>query len=197
MEKFSAFRDPLTGINPFLPPKRRPITPGMCLRALVKLPLFLLYLCGAPVLHLLVAMRRRGAAPSGVVHVNSTGGFDACVLRRLFGIRALNQPRSGVCATFPEGASTNNQGVLAYEAPRGADYVIGLKYSSECIRIPELEGGFLGYIAYAVRLLGSSPTVDANCMPGRDLARAVGVPALSLTKAHKEKFLAVVRKRSD
>lgn len=184
MEKFSGFRDPLTGINPFLPLRRRAVTAACVLRAIAMLPLYLLHLLGLPTLPWIIRMRRRGAEPSGVVHVNSATEFDRAVVGHLFG---------GVRPVFPEGAATNNMGVLAYDASLRCDCVIGLRYTPECVFMGDVEGGAVSRICWLVRLLGYGGEVDAVCVRGRDLAKAAGLPGLSLSRRSRDEFLALFR----
>lgn len=184
MEKFSRFRDPLTGINPFIPPRRRAITLGCVFRAFTMLPLYLLYLAGLPVLPWLLRMRRKGANPSGTAHVNSTTEFDRDVVQGLF---------RNVRFVFPEGTTTNNMGVLAYDTAPRCDYVIGLRYTPECVFMPEVEGGIVSRVCWVIRLLGHGGDVEANCVEGQGLAQAAGLPSLSLDKRSKAEFLALFR----
>ncbi|KAI5170420.1 hypothetical protein PAEPH01_1418 [Pancytospora epiphaga] len=189
MEKFSNFRDPLTGINPFMPCRRRPITTLSIFRALLRFPLYLLYLLGFPTLHWIVTMRKTGTVPKGVVYVNSVSPFDKYVLMHLFNIRVLTRLPSGLCAVFPEGCKTNNKGVLSYERPFDCDSVIGLRYNDESIYDIEIERGIIKYLKWLLCFLGNSPIVEARCMDGHELEKATGVPKLSFTRNKKLEFI--------
>jgi hypothetical protein len=197
MEKFSGFRDPLTGINPFLPPKRPAITVLTVLRALVNLPLYILYLLGLPTLHWIITMHRHGASPKGVVYVNNASPFDRYVLRHLFMIRVFTRLPTGLCAVFPEGCRTNNRGVLSYERPADCDSAIGLKYTPECIYMPGIETGLFAYLRWSLCFLGGRPAVEARCVSGHGLDKAARLPKLTFAKDKKPAFIEYYRTRPD
>lgn len=187
MERFSRFKDPLTGINPFLAPKYRPITPWVVARAIARLPLYFLYLAGLPVLPLLIEIRQKSKQqPAGLIYVNSATRFDKGVLRHLYGIKAFEFAKAKTCAVFPEGAATNNQGILHYANERDCEYVVGLRYTSDCIVMRG--ASFLERLRWLVGFLGHANAVAVTCLRGHELDKAAGLPRLSLDRKSAEEF---------
>lgn len=195
MEKFSRFRDPFHGINPFMAPKYRRITPCIIIRALGCLPLYILFLFGFPVILRLFKIRLViKAPPRGLVYANSATELDRSLIESLFDLTR----HKGTALVFPEGSQTNNMGVLKYDKDP-CDYVIGLKYSPECIRPTVNQLGcrptLSDRILWLVRFLGTQPTVEVRCHPGTDLPAAAGLPQLTLTADDHKKFLEYLNHR--
>lgn len=179
MEKFSKFNDPLTGINPFISIKSKRLSFTNYVNAFLKAPIYILYLLGLPVLPLLIRIRvLTSENPSRIIFANSVSQFDKEIIRNCFG---------NINVIFPEGASTNNRGVLKYEG--NCDYVIGLKYSESCIYMYGSRWNWL------LNFLSSTNTVDVRCIKGNELERAVNVPKLSFDKNDKFRFMELVNEQ--
>lgn len=192
MEKFSKFKDPFTGINPFIAPKYGPITFRIVLKALLKLPLWILYTMGLPTLPYIIKINRKtSTVPSRLVYANSVCCFDRNVIAFLYGIKTFSNIGLGTRVVFPEGASTNNKGILDYPRREECDYVIGLKYSNECINIG-IKSSLVGRLAWLLRFLGRDNYVDVTCLRGFELDKAAGMPRLSLNSRAKDEFLKLV-----
>lgn len=193
MERFSRFKDPLTGINQFITHKHRPITPRVILRALLFLPVYILYKLGCPTLGLILKIKRKGVPnPTKLIYANSVTQFDKDIIKGLYGIKIFSENGLGTRVIFPEGARTNNIGILRYDCGP-CDFVIGLRYSAECIHIPfesnETKKKCGNELKWLIRLLGYPNMVHVNCLIGSDLPKAAGLPQLTLDSRDQTRFL--------
>ena len=186
MEKFSKFKDPMTGINPFLNPKYKKITINIVLLAILKLPIYLLYLCGFPVLRFLISIKiKKKEAPKGIIFCNSVTRFDKDILKIGLGINSTDYLKSKTKIIFPEGTNSNNLAILKYEKSN-PDWSIGLKYSNECIYM------YGNKLKWLVGFLGNSNSVEVNILKECDISKAAGLPQVKLNKEDKERFLKLV-----
>jgi len=196
MEKFSEFRDPVTGINPFLMPKRRRITVFTILRALLYLPVYLLFKLRLPVVQVLFRIKTSIANTNGVI-ANTDGASTVSSKNRLTGRiyansvsefdREIIKYACGPCnVIFPEGATTNNRGILNYKKREDCEGVIGLKYSSDCIYL------YGSKLLWLICFLGGDKTVEIRWATGSDLSKAAGVPYLGLEAGDKNKFMSKI-----
>lgn len=188
MEKYSKFKDPLTGINPFLEPKYKKVTPLTIIMALFRLPIYFAYLLGLPVIGFLISIKRKdNNSPKGIIFCNSITEFDKDILKKALGIDSSKFTKSKNHLIFPEGTNSNNMAVLKYDKT-GADWSVGLKYSNECIYL------YGNRLLWLIRFLGNFNTVEVRAIKGSDIASAAGLPLSNLTKNDKICFLELVNK---
>lgn len=192
MEKFSIFRDPVTGINPFTAHKQVQITTKMVLKTLIKLPIYILYLLGFPVVGILIKINKKSEiVPKHLIHCNMASQFDISVLKSIYKIQNFRYIPGKTCLVFPEETSTNNQAILSYSTHRKADYTVGLRYSENCIFC------YGSRVKWLVRFLGADPRVDVFCIKGDDLEKATGLPKVRLTAEDKKRFLKMLNGKED
>lgn len=190
MEKYSRFKDPLTGINPFLQPKPKPITASMVLLALLRLPVYILFLCGLPVVGMLVKINRKDSTtPSGFIVCNSASEFDKEIVKRVFKVKRFGYFKYKTCVYFPEKTASNNTAILSFKEPEHCDFSIGLRYSPSCIYM------YGSRLLWLVRFLGSFNTVDVRVTEGASLEAAAALPKVVFDFTDKERFLALVEQR--
>lgn len=188
MEKYSKFRDPLTGINPFINPTRKHITFPIFLFALLRLPIYLLYLCGLPVIRALIRINRKdNLVPKGQIICNFASDFDKAIIKSALGLSQFEPLKHKTSVSFPEMTASNNKGILLYRSD-GAEYSIGLKYNEECIYM------YGNRLLWLIRFLGTFNKVDITVMKGGDLSKATGLPRLMLDSKDKVKFISLVKK---
>ncbi|KAI5148504.1 hypothetical protein ENBRE01_0365 [Enteropsectra breve] len=183
MEKFSKFNDPFTGINPFIAPKYRKITARCVLLALIRLPIFVLWMLGIPCISALISIRIRSKIkPSGLVYANAASFFDKAVIKAVYGSTHIR-------VVFPEETRTNNRAVLQHSASKKSSYAIGLTYSPECVYL------YGNKAAWLIRFLGGENTVSVNCESGTDISQASGLPRVQLTVFDKIRFNSEYKKK--
>lgn len=189
MEKFSKFKDPLTGINPFLAPTGMPITIKTIVMALLTLPIYLLYLLNLPVVNILFTIKLYlKDLPKGLIYSNSVTFFDKRIIQETQKISKFGRLKNWTCAFFPEKTNTNNKGILKYENEDSCEYVIGLKYSSNCVYL------YGSKLRWFINFLGNRRTVEIRVNKGFDLSGATGLPKLSLDYQDKLAFLEILQK---
>ncbi|ELA41270.1 uncharacterized protein VICG_01643 [Vittaforma corneae ATCC 50505] len=190
MEKYSKFKDPLTGINPFLQPKPKPITMAVFFLAIIRFPIYILFLCGLPVVGMLIRINRKdNISPSGFIVCNSASEFDKEIIKKAFGIKQFGHFKHKTCVCFPEKTNSNNTAILSFKEPGYCDYSIGLKYSSECIYM------YGNRFLWFVRFLGSFNTVDVRVTKGSSLEMATSLPKVMLGFTDKERFLTLIKQK--
>lgn len=183
MERYSQFKDPLTGINPFLQPKAKKMTAKSIAMAILRLPIYFLFIIGFPVLPLLITIKRKDKkVPKGLAFCNSVTEFDKSVLKTALGIECSNYLKSGVQVTFPEGTKSNNLSILKYEKT-ACDYSIGLRYNEECVYL------YGSRLSWLFRFLGCFNVVEISVIEGNDLSKAAGIPNTCLGQEDKKRFL--------
>ena len=188
MEKFSGFNDPMTGINPFIAPRIPKITFLTVLKAILKLPIYFLYLLGLPVLPLLISISKTTAiVPKKLIYANRSTDFDFDVIRHVYGITQFNYIPNTTCVIFPEKVRSNNKAILKFSED-SSDYVIGLKYSAEAVYV------YGSRILWLISFLGSSPKVEVKCLKGSNLPEAAGLPKVSLDFNDKKAFMKIIGK---
>jgi len=184
MEKFSNFRDPLTGINPFLAPTYKKLTIKTVILAAFRLPIYILYLLGFPTIGFLIKIKLESKTkPKGVVFCNSVTEFDRKVIEKVFGITNFDYSKYKTCVCFPENTCTNNRGILKYENKQDCEYAIGLRYSNECIYM------YGNRLAWLINFLGNENFVKINVIKGSNLEIATCLPMLKLTSDDKTQFM--------
>ena len=174
MEKYNKFIDPLTGINPFLQPKHTKVTFLIFIKAIFMLPLWFLYKISLVKIDKFIKVTFKGTKNLfKKINVNSVTRFDKEIV--------------DICCiytgflTFPEKTQTNNKGILNYS--EDSDYVVGLKYSSECIYMNQSS-----YIKWLIIFLGSDKHVYVTAERGNDLSKVTNLPKLTLNYKDKQKF---------
>lgn len=194
MEKYAEFRDPVSGVNPFMAQKYKPITFMMLLRACFKLPVYLLFLLGFPTLPFLIRINiKNKTKPAGLVFANCVEPFGKSIIKHIYGIVTVKRPVSGTCVIFPENTSTNNRAILNFYAFKKCDYYIGMRFTDGAVF---LYGSWFGWL---IRFLGSSHHVDVSCMKADDgeaplrLAETAGLPLSTLDFNDKNKFMKLLK----
>lgn len=188
MEKYSKFKDPLTGINPFIQPKQKALDLKTVMYAIIRLPIYILYLLGLPVIGLLIKIQKKcNLKPKGLIFCNSASEFDEEIIKKAFKINSFTKSRLKTGVYFPEGARSNNTMILSYEGE--SDYAIGLKYNSECVYT---YGSRIGWL---IRFLGSDNHVEVNVIEGSDLCKATKLPKSVLNSEDKKRFLELLNKK--
>lgn len=163
----------MTGINPFIPPTYRRITPIVLLKAILMLPIYLLYKLGCVSIKRVI--RIKGSSNTKLfrkINANCVTCYDKEIIEAAFIVNGM--------ISFPEGTNTNNRALLQYTPD--SDCVVGLIYSPECIYIT---GNRLKWL---VRFLGSSPTVKVECSRGKNLEDVTGLTKVKFTKEDKIAF---------
>lgn len=190
MEKYSNFKDPVTGINPFLQPRMKPLTISMILLATLKAPIYLLFLCGVPVIGLLIKINRKDTLqPEGLISCNSVCEFDREIIKRVFRIDRFGIFGYKTCVYFPEKANSNNMAILNFKEEECSEYSIGLRYSSECIYL------YGNRFMWLLRFLGSFNTVDIRVVKGANLEMATGLPRVLFDFKDRRKFLELISRK--
>lgn len=200
MEKFSNYRDPFTGINPFIPLKYRRITFIVIIRAIIKLPIWILYCAGVPVIHWIIKINiQKFTKVSGKIFANCCTGFDKDVIKYVLGRNNVSFEKSirkKINVIFPERAMTNNLGILNYNDVSNLenssidnynitpDFCIGLKYSNECIYIssdPKIAGNlYFQKLKWLILFLGYENFVNLKISRGGSLEEVTGLPKLKI-----------------
>lgn len=150
MEKYSQFRDPLTGIHPFTNPKYRVIR-------LSDIPIFLFRLAMLPFLlffpyllkYYIKITKPKKQIVTGTYICNRSSLFDKIILSLLYKdakfyyvtkddfvyknkhFRRLDKSKLNI--VFPEECMSNNSCIMKFVRNIEFDGIIGLKYSSSCI----------------------------------------------------------------
>ncbi|KAM0680315.1 hypothetical protein GINT2_001369 [Glugoides intestinalis] len=182
MEKYSKFRDPFIGINPFIQPRQLPITLKMIMLAILRLPIYMFYLLGFPVIGMLISIKKSKLVPSGVIVCNSASEFDKGIIKAAFKIVCFDNLKFKTCVHFPEGTQSNNMTILKYNK-EDTSYAIGLRYTTECVYM------YGNRLSWLIRFLGSKNVVMVNVIEGNDLSKAAGLPQSILSIEDKEKFM--------
>lgn len=183
MEKYSKFKDPVTGINPFLQPKSKPITFTVLLFAILKFPIYILFLCGFPVVGFLIKIVRKDkTTPNGLIVCNSASEFDKEIVKKVFKISLFGNLKYKTCVYFPEKTNSNNAVILNFKDINYCDYSIGLKYSNECIYM------YGNRILWLIRFLGNSNKVEINVVNGLNLEKATNLQKVIFDFKDKERF---------
>ncbi|ADM11976.1 uncharacterized protein Eint_080400 [Encephalitozoon intestinalis ATCC 50506] len=211
MEKFSKYNDPLSGINPFVEIKKKPLSILDYLKAILKIPLVPLLLgTRINVVQLLVRIKSNKIERPKVLAANASSLLDIFVLKYLTGIKnfyyvtesGFVDARTGhfcvktiePCVLFPEGCRTNNRAVLQFARDIKVDHVCGIKYSKECI---DMYGNPIWFI---LRLLASGGTVDINFRKSNDLSdicKLSGLPQVKWASKDKDRFVEEFVKKSE
>lgn len=190
MEKYSKFKDPMTGINPFIQPKYKKITFMTVLIAIARMPIYLAYLMGFPVLKFLISIKRKdNGIPKGIIFCNSVTPFDRDVLKAALGIGLAGYMKSKCHVVFPEGTNSNNLSILKYERSN-SDWSIGLKYTNECIYL--YGNRFLWLLGF----LGNFNSVEIYTSEGNDISKAARLPQATLSKEDKKRFMELISNSS-
>jgi len=186
MERYSKFKDPLTGINPFIQPTPKRITFPMFLFAILRLPIYLLYLCGLPVQRALIRIHRKDSlVPKGQIICNSATEFDKAIVKSALGVSLFGEFKHKTSVSFPEMTTSNNRSILPFKG-ENSDYSVGLKYTEECIYM------YGNRLLWLIRFLGSFNSVEVTVMKGGDLPKAAGMPRVMFGKKDKEKFMSIL-----
>lgn len=151
MEKYNKYIDPMTGINPFLQPKRKKITIGTIFKAYLTLFLCLLYKANILSIKYFIKIKHTEKKPKKDHHViisNSVTQFDKDILEYLYGTSNI---------IFPENTNTNGKGVLTYHGKFINATNVILRYNTECVW---MYGSFWEYLKFWVIFLGNARTVD-------------------------------------
>lgn len=173
MEKFCKFIDPMTGINPFLPPKYKKITLKVLIKGLLFIPLWILYKFNVISIRWFIHIKvKRHMRLVKKIFANSVTNFDKEIINSAFDINGIIE--------FPEKAQTNNLALLSYSGD--CDYVVGLKYTNECIYM----GG--SYFKWLIRFLGTSNIVYVDCARSNNLEQVTGLKTTKFTYKDKEYF---------
>lgn len=188
MEKFSRFNDPLTGINPFIAPRYKPISAKMIVVAIIRFPIYVLYRMGLPVIGFLIDVRKKSKVhPKGLIYCNSVAEFDKEVVKKAFRIGLFGYFKHTTCVVFPENTNTNNKAVLRYQASEDCDYVIGLKYSENCIYM------YGSKLLWLLRFLGEKGHVTVDALKGNRLDKAASVPMVIFGPEDKKRFMSMLK----
>ncbi|OQS53903.1 hypothetical protein EHP00_1529 [Ecytonucleospora hepatopenaei] len=182
MEKYSLFIDPMSGVNPFVQPKYRKITLIVFLRFLLFYPLYILYRLRLLRINWIIKIKKIGKKNTqlhnktqNTICSNCVTQFDCDVISYLYGNCKI---------MFPEGAFTNNRGVLMYKNKNKNAQHIVLKYTDECIF---MYGGYIEYICYLICFLGYENCVKVQeC---EDLLDNRVLPVVKFTARDKEEFM--------
>lgn len=166
-----------------------PITFRILLKALLKLPLYLLYLLGLPTLPYLIKIHIKGVRPNGLTYANFVVPFGGAIIRSVYGLKRSKHITRGSCLIFPEGTSTNNSAVLNFSDVSRCDYCIGLRFSSSAVYV------YGNWLLWLIRFLGSNNYVDVLCVAANNtpapvgLAKAAGLPLVRLDYKDRERFI--------
>ncbi|KAM0676874.1 hypothetical protein BDAP_002594 [Binucleata daphniae] len=195
MEKFSQFRDPFTGIHPFLNPKRRMFRLQNYIRLLFRLfALPLLYLMP----NLLIKINTNKAKlKTGTYICNKSSFLDTFVLKYLFCANITDLSKNSRIKTkdvtnvvFVEECKSNNKCIMKYVKQIQSEGVIGLNYSDSCIR---MYGSWFWYLLY---FLGSDNKVNVKVIEGSsDLEEATGLTKTDIGKKEWCDFLVALNKK--
>lgn len=188
MEKFSGFNDPLTGINPFIAPRCKPISTKTLVIAAMRFPIYILYCLGFPVLRFLIEIKKKSTSqPKGLIYCNSVTEFDKNIVKEVFGISLFGYFKHKTCVMFPENASTNNRAILRHQRSEECEHVIGLKYSENCIYM------YGSRLQWLVGFLGEKGYVTISTLKGNNLSEAVSVPLVMLDFEDKKRFMSMIK----
>ncbi|KAM0676089.1 hypothetical protein GVAV_000051 [Gurleya vavrai] len=154
MEKFSKFRDPFTGIHPFLTPKRRTLRLSNYVNIMLRI-LILPCIFFSSFLKYFIKITVINKPKKGVYIANKSSILDKLILKKLFNdlkIIDLEQDknftidRKKINVIFVEECRSNNKCLLNYIKETECDGAIGFRYSDQCVW---LYGNFLeiGFIS--------------------------------------------------
>ncbi|EJW02318.1 hypothetical protein EDEG_00295 [Edhazardia aedis USNM 41457] len=153
MEKYSQFRDPFTGIHPFLNPKRRKPRLASYIRLLYRLILLPFYLLFPALKSFFIKVKTNTKIlKNGIYVANKSSVFDTLILKNTFGkvnffqlkerqtyVNVNNNKiykkldKNQVNIVFIEECSSNNECIMKFVSNCDCDYVLGLKYNESCI----------------------------------------------------------------
>lgn len=208
MEKYSHFNDPFTGINPFISPPLKNLSMGCVVVALLRLPLVLLMYMGVNTLPLLISIKGKKQRLRGVVACNSSSVFDKYVVREVLGnIPLFHLKMDGFlgeggrhvqclpdnAVVFVEGCSSNNRSILQFVRPIRVDYVLGLRYNSECIYM------YGSYWRFLLSFLATKNYVKVDVMKTNSASKLVcvtGLQQVALGASDKKRFMELVSHRT-
>ncbi|KAH9410986.1 hypothetical protein HK407_09g14000 [Ordospora pajunii] len=203
MEKYSAYNDPLSGVNPFIDRKRASYSILEYIKAMLKIPLLVVMLAtNIDVVKYLIRIRSNAAGRPRILAANSSSFLDMYVLRHLTGIRnfyyvtetgyadaSSNKFTSNVvepCVVFPEGCRTNNRAVLQFSRNIRVDHVCGIKYNGECVNL------YGSCFWFMLRFLASNSSVDVKFKQSMDIqaiSRLSGLPQVIWSAKDRNRFV--------
>ncbi len=191
MEKFSKFKDPLTGINPFIAPEIPSLNFMIVLKAILNFPLYILYLLGLPVVNLLFKIKKNAKEiPKGLIYSNSVTEFDKEIIKNVLKIKIFGKFKNQTCVYFPENTNTNNRAILKYDNKEECNYVIGLKYSSNCIYL------YGNRLFWLLNFLGNERTVEVVLEKGNNLKKAANLPESTFGSEDKLNFMKLIEQEN-
>ncbi|KAM0688687.1 hypothetical protein COBT_000041 [Conglomerata obtusa] len=196
MEKYSKYRDPFTGIHPFLNPKRRSFRLSMLFRTLIRLPLLLFFIFPS-LLPFLIKLKKPKNTQNGIYICNRTGIFDIYILKilirncKIIDLAKQKQyviDRKKVNIIFVEECPSNNKCLMQFVKEVGCDFdcdgAIGMRYSDSCVR---MYGSWLVFWFY---FLGSDNWCRVNVVEGSNcLERATDLVRTKIGVKEYQNFL--------
>lgn len=210
MEKYSGYNDPLSGINPFLNPKKQTHSFIDYLKGLLSLHIILLlFMTNLNVVRFLIRIKSNEVVKPRIIAANASSFLDVYVLRYLTGIknyyylsddgfidigsnRVCQKPLEP-CVVFPEGCRTNNRAVLQFVRNINVDHVCGLRYSGECINLYD------GLIGFILRFLASRNSVSVQFKRStnmKDICEVSGLPQVKWSVQDRNEFMKRFEKTS-
>lgn len=210
MEKYSQFRDPLTGTHPFTNPSypsiHHPISIFHLLIHLICLPLLLI---NNSFLKYIIKINyiKKNLLP-GTYAVNYSSFLDPFILKYLykncniykltkFGFKINNKQvkvmkRDALNFVFVEECGSNNSCVLRFVRELCVDGCVGLKYSKSCIYM------YGNRVWFFVRFMCSYNVCDVNVVVGgrmEDLVDVVGGVKVDSGKEEYDEFYKLINKK--
>lgn len=209
MEKFSQFRDPLSGIHPYINPKQRLVRPQNILRLVLRLML-LPFIALIPSLckYIIKIKINQKTLKRGTYAVNYGCFLDKYILKFLYkncniyhltktGFRHGEKEvkimkRQSLNFLFVEECRTNNSCINRFVREVNVDGVLGLKYSNSCIYM------FGSKMKFFLRFMGSlnsceisyKETSDCN-----DLMKVTGLVKVDSGLKEYREFYDLVNKK--
>ncbi|KAM0671226.1 hypothetical protein CWI42_090440 [Ordospora colligata] len=203
MEKYSAYNDPLSGVNPFTDRKGTRYSILEYTKAILKIPfLVIMLVTNIDVVRYLITIRSNTLGKPRVLAANSSSFLDMHVLRHLTGIRNFyyvtetgyidarsNKFISSVvepCVLFPEACRTNNRAVLQFSRNVRVDYVCGIKYNGDCVNL------YGNRFWFMLRFLASNCSVDVKFKQSTDIqyiSKLSGLPQVIWSAKDKNRFV--------
>ncbi|TBU09125.1 hypothetical protein CWI36_0059p0030 [Hamiltosporidium magnivora] len=196
MERYSNFRDPFTGINPFLNPKRKSLRFFDYIIAVLKIPL-LLFLPFFIDYFIKIKKKSEWKGEKCNVVCNNVSFLDKIILKKIFknvdflyyNDDIYRKSSKLVKVIFPEECRSNGKALLRMKEVK-CDYVCGLRYNDESVF---LYGNFLYFI---LQFLASKNHVEIDIMKSvssKDLAKATGLLPIDMGKKEFDNFLKILK----
>lgn len=210
MEKYSQFRDPVTGIHPFTNPKYRSIRLEDIPKLITRLILLPFALFFPSLLTFYIKIQKADSLPKkGIYICNRTSIFDKFILSRLFqgcnfyyltidgfqcqkkNVKRLN--RNVLNIVFPEECGSNNSCIMRFVRDIDFDGIIGLKYSNSCIFMYGNIYKFLGrfFASKNTLMVSTAKTSDI-----KDVERVIGLPHIASGKKEYDLFMEYIKKNN-